>query len=290
MCRFAAYLGRPIIVDDLLFKPCNSLIKQSIRARETDEPLNGDGFGLGWYAHQIDYTPAIFASMQPAWNDRNLQYLAAKLRTHCVFGHVRAASTGGVNIFNCHPFTYKRFLFMHNGSIGGFEKIKRHIRRELSDEIYDWVKGQTDSEHFFALFLQIFEDMKGQHNAASMAKALIETINLLSKIQKKYGIDEINYLNIALTDGFSMIASRYISNTEEGCPTLYYAAGSEYVTRDGASHILPVNSDEGIEAVLLVSEKLTNYKGEWIEMPVNHMLLVQQDLSIEVKPMYKVTQ
>ncbi|NNM59643.1 MAG: class II glutamine amidotransferase [Legionellales bacterium] len=288
MCRFAAYLGRPIIIDELLFKPSNSLIKQSIRARETDEPLNGDGFGLGWYAHQIDYTPAVFASMQPAWNDRNLQHLAAKIRTHCVFAHVRAASTGGVNIYNCHPFTYKRFLFMHNGGIGGFEKLKRHIRHELSDEIYDWVKGQTDSEHFFGLFLQIFENMHGQYNAESMAKALTETIKVLTRLQKKYGIEEVNYLNIALTDGFSLLATRYISHPEVACPTLYYAAGSSYEARDGACHVLPVNPAEGIEAFLLVSEKLTNYKCEWIEIPVNHMLLVQQDLSLEMRAMDKV--
>ncbi|MBY0545379.1 MAG: class II glutamine amidotransferase [Gammaproteobacteria bacterium] len=283
MCRFAAYLGRPIVVDELLFKPSNSLIKQSIRARETDEPLNGDGFGLGWYAHNIDYTPAVFASMQPAWNDRNLQYLSAKIRTHCVFAHVRAASMGGANIFNCHPFTYKRFLFMHNGDIAGFDKIKRHIRHELSDDIYSWVKGQTDSEHFFGLFLQIFENMKGEHNTESISLALIKTIERLTALQKEHGIDDISYLNIAITDGFSVVASRYISHPEKPCPTLYYAAGSAYETRDGNCHVLPTKPEEGVEAVLLVSEKLTNYKAEWHEIPVNHLLLVQQDLSINLK-------
>ncbi|MFN7098475.1 MAG: class II glutamine amidotransferase [Gammaproteobacteria bacterium] len=283
MCRFAAYVGKPIIVDELLFKPTNSLIKQSIRARETDEPLNGDGFGLGWYAHQIDYLPAIFTSMQPAWNDRNLQYLSGKIRTHCFFAHVRAASTGGVNIFNCHPFLYKRFLFMHNGNIGGFNKIKRYMRRELSDEIYDWIKGQTDSEHFFALFLQTFEEMHGQYNVESMAAVLCATIKRLNKLQKQHGVTEINYINIALTDGFSLLASRYISDPTQPCPTLYYSAGSGYQERDGACHMAPAIEGEGNEAILLVSEKLTNYKAEWQEIPVNHILMVQQDLSLSLK-------
>lgn len=279
MCRFAAYIGRPIVIDELLFKPTNSLIKQSIKAREADEPLNGDGFGLGWYAHHIDYTPAVFASTQPAWNDRNLQYLAAKIRTHCIFAHVRAASMGGVSLFNCHPFVYKRFLFMHNGSIGGFQLIKRYMRRELNDEIYDWVKGQTDSEHFFALYLQTFEEMHAQYTAESMALVLAATIRRLTKIQEKHGVDEISYLNIAITDGFSMIASRYISDPEQPCPTLYYSLGSSYQERDGACHMVPTVEGESNEAALIVSEKLTNYKAEWHEIPVNHVLLLSQDLS-----------
>lgn len=285
MCRFAAYLGKPIVVDELLFKPTNSLIKQSIRAQETDEPLNGDGFGLGWYAHNIDYTPAVFASTQPAWNDRNLQLLSEKIRTHCIFAHVRAASTGGVNLYNCHPFYYKRFLFMHNGEIGGFSKIKRYIRRELSDEIYEWVKGQTDSEHFFALFLQTFTDMQADYNADSMASVLCATVKRLSKLQQEHGIEELTYLNIALTDGFSILASRYISDPSKPCPTLYYADGSSYDVHDGDCHVRPVKQGDSVEAFLIVSEKLTSYKAEWKEIPVNHMLLVHQDLSFVVKAM-----
>ena len=167
MCRFVAYLGIPVLLADILLRPKNSLIQQSMRARETDVPLNGDGFGLGWYAHDVDITPAIFKSIQPAWNDLNLQHLAEKIRSDCFFAHVRAASKGGVGEANCHPFYYKSLMFMHNGDIGGFDKIKRHLRHKLSDEIYDWIKGQTDSEHFFALFLELFHNKKKHFNTVT---------------------------------------------------------------------------------------------------------------------------
>lgn len=49
MCRFVAYLGEPILAEDLITKPINSLIHQSYHAKEMAEPLNGDGFGMGWY-------------------------------------------------------------------------------------------------------------------------------------------------------------------------------------------------------------------------------------------------
>ncbi len=283
MCRFAAYIGKPIVVDELLFKPVNSLVKQSIRARETDEPLNGDGFGLGWYAHEIDYTPALFTSVQPAWNDRNLLYISPKIRTHCLMAHVRAASAGGVSMLNCHPFHYKRLLFMHNGNVGGFNKIKRHIRHELPDHIYNWLKGETDSEHFFALFLHIFEQQNSEHTVEGLARALKTTFRRIVTLQKKYEVaDEPSYLNIVITDGLNLITSRCASEGAPHPPTLYYSAGSQYEYHDGVCHMHPTVGGQN-EALLIVSEKLTNYAAEWKEIPLNHLLLVRQDLSIELK-------
>ncbi|MGH7456197.1 MAG: class II glutamine amidotransferase, partial [bacterium] len=145
MCRFLAYKGAPITLDNLLFQPKNSLIHQSYKAQERPEPLNGDGFGVGWYVPELDPEPAVFVSTTPAWNNRNLRYNASKVRSGCIFAHVRAASVGSVSEANCHPFHYQKFLFMHNGNIGGFKVIKRHLRNRLSDELYDWIHGQPDS-------------------------------------------------------------------------------------------------------------------------------------------------
>jgi predicted glutamine amidotransferase len=67
--------------------------------------------------------------------------------------HVRAASVGEVSESNCHPFNFKNLLMAHNGGVEDFGKIKRHLREPLSDELYNWIKGQTDSEHIFAYLL-----------------------------------------------------------------------------------------------------------------------------------------
>jgi len=280
MCRFIAYIGKPLLADELLFKPPNSLINQSMNAKESDIKLNGDGFGLGWYAHEIDFTPGLYTSVLPAWNDRNLTYLAEKIRTNCLLAHVRAASTGQISFLNCHPFHYQRFLFMHNGSVGGFDIIKRHIRHQLSDEFYNWIQGQTDSEHFFALFLQIFHDKGYEQTAANIALALRDTLHRLLEIQQKYKIDEPNYLNLVLTNGLSLVSCR-ISNDKDYSPTLHYSAGSQYEYHKGVCHMLPPVDNQN-EAVIISSEKLTNFKAEWQTIPVNHCLLVHQNLNLKV--------
>ena len=76
MCRFIAYLGKPIMADELLLKPANSLVHQSYHAGEMPEMLNGDGFGVGWYVHSIVERPGLFRAITPAWSNRNLHYNA----------------------------------------------------------------------------------------------------------------------------------------------------------------------------------------------------------------------
>lgn len=285
MCRFVAYMGRPITIDEVLFQPKNSLVKQSVHAREMqgEEPLNGDGFGLGWYNPEIDEQPALFTSIQPAWNDRNLRYITPKIFSNCFLAHIRAASQGGVTPFNCHPFHHQRFLFMHNGNIGGFSKIKRHIRHELSDPIYDWVKGQTDSEHVAGLFLENFYREKASFIATDIARILVKTFKQLLHIQKKYDVSEPNFLNYVVTDGRNLVASRY-TNAKEEASTLYYTYGTQFSCDEGICHIPQSEDKRG--AVLVVSEKLDSRRSEWHEVPLNHMLLVHDDLRTELQPIH----
>src|SRR3954452_17016972 len=89
VCRWLAYSGSPVLVEDLLYKPEHSLIVQSMHATMGAEPTNGDGFGVGWYG--VTDTPGLFRSIEPAWNDRNLPDLAGHIYSPRVFAHIRAA-------------------------------------------------------------------------------------------------------------------------------------------------------------------------------------------------------
>lgn len=286
MCRFIAYRGRTILLDEILHKPKNSLINQSAQAHEAEEPLNGDGFGVGWYMRDIDAQPGLFVSVRPAWNDRNLRYLCQKIRTECFFAHVRAASAGEVSEANCHPFHFNQFMFMHNGGIGGFQKLKRQIRRKLSDEIYDWIRGQTDSEHLFALFLENLANRKNP-DVEEMTLALQKTIQDLQDMKAEAGIEEACYVNCVVTDGNQLIALRYVSDLTEEASTLYYTEGHHYVCDDqGICKMVPVQgSDKWNEhSVLIVSEKLTGSLKEWKEIPTNYFCITEKNLAVKTFP------
>jgi glutamine amidotransferase len=281
MCRFMAYLGNPMVLHDILYKPRNSLIKQSIHARETEEPLNGDGFGVSWYVSQIDDLPGVFKTIQPAWNDSNLETLSAKIKSNCFLAHVRAASNGNVNVLNTHPFNYKQYSFMHNGDIGKFETIKRHIRRDLSDEIYEWIKGQTDSEHFFAIFLELLSQEKQAFNVNLGASILRKAIDYIETMQKKFQIEETTYINAILSDGKSLLAIRYVSDENEAA-SLHYSFGHRLEYQEGYCH-MRASKNTGNRAVFIASEKLTSHKVDWHDVPTNHMLLVNENLETKIE-------
>jgi glutamine amidotransferase len=282
MCRLLAYKGAPIVMDKLLYQPKNSIIHQSFDAQEIEEPLNGDGFGVGWYAPELTPHPAVFVSVSPAWSNRNLRYLAPTIRSSCLFAHVRAASFGDTSEANCHPFTYKNFMMMHNGSIEGFDKIKRQVRRGLGDEVYAWIRGQTDSEHFFALFLDRMEKVGPQYTLADMVAQFNDAINEVEALKRQHKIKEATYLNAIVTDGRYMIGTRFISTGDEEPLTLYVSEGSRYVCEEGVCRM--VSAAPGEHAVLIVSEKLTSLRSDWKKIPDNHFVIVDESDKVSFAP------
>jgi predicted glutamine amidotransferase len=276
-----AYKGTPIVINKLLYEPKNSLVNQSINAREIEEPLNGDGFGVGWYVPELNFEPITFVSVNPAWSNRNLRNLAPKVKTDCLVAHVRAASVGDVSENNCHPFNYKNLLMAHNGGVEDFSRIKRAVREPLSDELYNWIKGQTDSEHIFALMLNnLFNDHK-LLSPEAVQYAFEKTFSILNHLMKQHNITEPAYLNMVVTNGLWVVATRYCSDPKEEPLTLYHSEGSRFVVEDGNTRLeAPQDNDN---AVLVVSEKLTD-DSNWTMIPANHFVMVEQSLNVRVRP------
>jgi len=281
MCRLLAYKGTPIVIDKLLYQPKNSLINQSFHAREIEEPLNGDGFGVGWYVPELNDEPITFVSVNPAWNNRNLRNLAPKIKTECMIAHVRAASVGDVSESNCHPFQYKNLLMAHNGGVEDFGKIKRHVRNPLSDELYNWIKGQTDSEHLFAFMLQTLFTRHQSVSPDAVADALEHTFGEIKKMMAEHGITEPAYLNMVVTNGLFLVGTRYCTDPKEEPLTLYHSEGSRYVVEDGITRMEAPDDDD--HAVLVVSEKLSD-DPFWTMIPANHLVIVEQTLNVRIRP------
>jgi predicted glutamine amidotransferase len=286
MCRFLAYAGAPLLLADLLYRPVNSLIMQSYHARERAEPLNGDGFGVGWYVPEIDPSPCVQRSVSPAWSNRNLQNLAAKTRASCLFAHVRAASPGMiVTEVNVHPFAYDRFMWMHNGAASGFHRIRRRLRDSLKDEFYDMIQGTTDSEHAFGVFLNALRTPFGETSGEEMRRALVETIARLNEWSEAAGITETSYYNFAVTDGRSVVVSRYATGATVRGNSLHYSRGQRFeCLPDGLCDMHSVTEGQLAEAVIIASEKLTEDDADWEDVPDNHTVTVLPDSSVSVEP------
>ena len=283
MCRFVAYKGHELLLADLLTRSSQSLIHQSYRAREREEPLNGDGFGVGWYAQEVDPTPCVITSMRPAWANRNLRRLSEKIRSSCVFAHVRAATgKSAVTELNCHPFQYDEFLWMHNGIVGDFTAIKRKLRNKLSDSIYQNIEGTTDSEHAFALFLQYLQRYRDDYDLDRLARTMSKTIKKLARWSPGSQTSP-SLCNFAVTDGHSIVASRYVSTEDEEPLTLYVAQGLRFEVHDGRYRMVKDNGRN--EAVIIASEPLTDVREDWELVPRNHLVTVSPELHVHLRPL-----
>jgi len=282
MCRFVFYRGAPIRLSSLLTEPAHSIIHQSYHSKERAEPLNGDGFGVAWYAPDETEIPTIYKDVTPAWSNQNLSSLARVVRSPCIVAHIRAASPGmPVSQLNCHPFSWGRFAFAHNGEVGGFEAIRRRIQSELSDPAFDLLKGSTDSEHLFALFASKFDGRAGESKLEAMALALVEAIATVESIKEARGIGTSSLLNFVLTDGEATVITRYASPGEQEPHSLYLHVGSAYECVDGVCHMRD-RSKSG-DTVLIASEPISHDKG-WRKVAANTMLLIDKDFAVEERP------
>lgn len=212
MCRWAAYLGQEVFLEDIVTAPCHSLIAQSHCAQEAKTATNGDGFGLAWYGEREE--PGLYRDILPAWSDPNLKSLCRQIRSGLFLAHVRASTGGATSRANCHPFVSGRWSFMHNGQIGGFEKIRRVLENSIADELYDQMEGTTDSELFFLIMLDEGLTADPQGATARAAQRVIDRAH-------RAGIEPVLKLTAAFADGETLHAVRYA--TDGAAPTLYAA-------------------------------------------------------------------
>lgn len=281
MCRFVFYRGPTIQLASLVTEPAHSLIHQSFHADEREEPLNGDGFGLAWWVDG-DPQPALFRSVTPAWSNANLLELARVTRSRCVMAHVRAATLGlSVAEVNCHPFRRGRFAFMHNGDIGGFEKLRRTLYTHLSDESFAAVQGSTDSEHLFALILDELAGEPEPDDCHGMAAALRRALRTVLALADERAPGTPSYVNAVLSNGIEAVGCRITTDPGAAADTLYWHAGRRYVCEDGLCRMVSPGA-EG-RAVMITSERLSADAG-WETVPVNHLVLVDREHGVTLEP------
>ena len=251
MCRWLAYSGPRLSLNMLLFEPENSLIRQSLAASNSVVPTNGDGFGLGWYDEYPE--PGLFRDTVPAWNDTNLKSVARHIRSGLFFAHVRASTGSSTSRDNCHPFVNGSSMFMHNGSVGGYGKIRRDLEHLIPTDLYHTRQGTTDTEAFFLLAL-------GHGLSEDPVAALARTTALIEDLMAAQEVTEPLQAAVAFSDGKTVTAMRYSSDGNS--PSIYYRAGGDLYMRDGN-----INFADGEDTVLIISEPLDKPGEQWTELP-----------------------
>jgi predicted glutamine amidotransferase len=272
MCRWLAYLGEPVFLEDFISKPCQSLIAQSRHSREAKSEVNADGFGVGWYGERE--RPGLFRDVRPAWSDENLLSIAHQIRSPLFLAHVRAATGTATIRTNCHPFAAGRYLFMHNGQVGGWQRVRRAVENATPDSTYANRSGTTDSEAIFLLLLALGmgSDTKGSGAKGSDAKgsnakrAFAAVVDLIEREMAACDVNDPFRLTAAMSDGETLYAIRYASDARP--PTLY---------------LNTQGNPNGLRGALLVSEPIDDAGIGWDAVPPQSFVRIDRD-AIDVSP------
>jgi len=263
MCRWLAYSGSPVLLEDLLYKPGHSLIDQSLHSRLGATTTNGDGFGVGWYGEEE--TPGTFHGTGPAWNDRNLRNLAGHITSPLVLAHIRASTGTAVQETNCHPFRHGRWLWMHNGAIRELPRVRRDLSLAVDPSLYAAIEGSTDSELFFYLALTFGLEI-------DPPLAVERAVGLIEQTGRRHGVEHPVQMTVATTDGNRLWAFRYSS--EGSSRSLFYSTSVATLRAQYPDH--PVLHELSDEARLVVSEPLGDLEGAWNEVPESSWGVIQE--------------
>src|SRR3954462_5191438 len=224
MCRWLAYSGTPILLEELLYNREHSLIDQSLHSRMGVETTNGDGFGVGWYGLEAAATglpatrdsgiPVLFRGVGPAWNDVNLRELARSTSSGLFIAHIRASTGTAVQQTNCPPFRYDRWLWVHNGAIKHFTLLKLDLVLAVDPDLFPSIAGSTDSEVMFYLALTFGLRDDPLHAVERMA-------GFVEQVARTHGVPQPLQMTVGATDGDRLWAFRYSS--EGHSRTLFFS-------------------------------------------------------------------
>lgn len=270
MCRlYALRANEPTRVECSLVHAQNALMAQS--AGDTEGLVHGHGWGVADYT---DGLPMVEKQVWAAYDGEHFAKKAARVYAHTVVAHVRRATVGIPAIENTHPFAHGRWIFVHNGTVPDFLKVRDRMIEEIDPLLRNDIAGTTDSEHIFYYILSLHLKHPEQPLMEIMRQAIRQVADWSAEVTpgRKVG------LNMIMTDGDHFAGSRFgrtLWHLERDytfeCPIC------------GRSH---VHHERGADyrSVEIASEPLSDEN--WLEIPDSHVYTVDEDFYLLTQPVY----
>ncbi len=251
------------------------LLEEAVRteqdALQTPPAVPHDGWGVGFYQ-----AGEVLHKKHPQPSSEALEWatLLRGVRSHVAIAHVRDASVGARRADNNHPFRMRQWLFAHAGMVEGFSALHERFLESMPDFLRRNIRGDTDSEHIFHLFLSFLHDA-GQLDSLdvpdqAVLAALRSTIALVDRLVSEIGAPKSN-LNLVLTNGRQLYALRH------GGPMVY-------VERDRLSvpdeQQKPARPTESVRYVLIANAALQTLPHGYHAIEDGQMIAIDRDLHV----------
>lgn len=279
MCRLYGFRGTaPTRLDCSLVRAQNALMAQSRQDRRGVP--NADGWGIGFFE---DGQPVIEKCDTAAYEDRRFTETAGRVNSPTVLAHVRKATVGGASLANTHPFARGVWSFAHNGTLTAFDRVAPGLEQEVGREFLGRQRGTTDSELIFLWLLSRMtqagiETDETCEDPDRLTSLFAESVLLLAARNEEAGTATPAKLNLLLTDGVTLVASRW-GNTLFGLTRTGVfdceVCGLPHVEKDLA---------DGYRAIVVASEPITQEM--WEEVPEQSVVTVGADAEIHIRSIH----
>ena len=271
MCRLFGF--RSVIPSQMhrsLIAADNALARQSDR--------HPDGWGVAYF---VDGAPHVTKSPAHALSDALFHRVSGVVSSQTVLAHVRKATQGTLNVLNCHPFQYGRWVFAHNGDVPGFvDQHRALLLSHVDPRLRRYVLGETDSEVVFFLLLSHLlatGPLAAPRTAEDVMRASRVTVaQVHALIPQPEG--KANLLTFIVTDGTTLVA-------HHGGKELYYSTyKTRCADRDTCSSLSP--SCEAASAPgaqinhLVISSEILHGENQWTPLNYGDMVGIDAEMRL----------
>lgn len=259
MCRLFGFRSNVAsTVHPALVMEQNSLRVQSVEHK--------DGWGIAYYEGEL---PEVARGIGPAHGDPEFERVSSKLSSHAVLAHVRLASVGRIHVLNNHPFIHGKWAFAHNGTVRDFAVHRTLLEAAIDRDLREELKGDTDSERCFYLFLTRLRELTHGHEPAAddVARALAQVTHFVTRITDRPDDEKPTSLNFLVTDGNIMVGSRLNR-------TLFFSERKQQLP-----HAERPPENTRLDSIVIASERLEQ-QSHWHEVPERTMVGVGPRLTL----------
>jgi glutamine amidotransferase len=280
MCRLYGFrANEPTKVECTLVRAQNALLIQS--QGDLRGMTHPDGWGIAVYE---DGEPQLEKHATAAYEDLHFSTTAERAFARTVVAHIRDATVGTASPFNTHPFRFGRWVFAHNGTVRGFDRLEEELKSELIPELVPERRGSTDSEMAFLWLISKLSqagvdldkpDLDTDRGLALVVRSLARSVQELSQRSQRADPDKIERLNFLLTDGHAMVVTRWNNG-------LYYVErnGIHDCEVCGIPHVHHSPSNP-YRAVVIASEPISHEP--WQEVAQGQILVVEPTLGTRLE-------
>jgi glutamine amidotransferase len=267
---------------------CNEPERISCALAPAKEALVAKGVTSGWGLAFFQGGEVLLQRHPKAPAGAVLDFFAQvrDLRTDYLVGVV-AEQVAGNKLENTQPFRFRSWVFAQSGVIHGFPSIQAGLLQNVPDFLRRNIRGHSDSEHAFHLFLAFLHDSGKLDDpnvrATDVASALAGTI---ATIDRLLGGAAPSAVNFVVTNGRSMLAVRrgrpmWARKTEGivDCPVCRESTTDWRADRDRRRV-----THEHLRSVLVASEP-EKTEGAWEEVPESSVFAIGRDLTTSVLPL-----